>query len=115
MKVVYIAGPFRGATPWDVEQNVRRAEALALEVARMGAMPLCPHANTRHFDGQLTAEFWLEGTLELLRRCDAVLLVPGWETSSGTKAEVAEAERLGSPVFEHLWQLNEWRIGEVQP
>ena len=30
MKLVYIAGPFRAPTPWQVEQNVRRAESLAL-------------------------------------------------------------------------------------
>lgn len=100
--VVFIAGPYRGATPWDVEQNVRRAEALALRVAGAGAMPLCPHANTRFFDKQLTDEFWLAGIQELLRRCDAVALVDGWERSAGARAEVALAEGLGIPVL-HEW------------
>ena len=32
MKVGYIAGPFRGPNSWEIENNIRRAETLALEV-----------------------------------------------------------------------------------
>jgi hypothetical protein len=71
VKLVYIAGPFTAATPWRVEQNVRRAEEAGLWVAEHGAMPVIPHANTRYFHGECTPEFWYEGTLELLRRCAA--------------------------------------------
>ena len=41
----------------------------------------------------------LAGTLELMRRCDAVVVIPGWEHSTGTKAEIDEAMRLEIPVF----------------
>jgi len=99
MRVVYIAGPFRGRTRWDVMQNVRRAEEVALEVAQLGAMPLCPHTNTANFDGLITSQFWIDGTLELMRRCDAVVLVAGWRESEGTCGEVREAHRLKLPVF----------------
>lgn len=51
MKVIYIAGPFRGPDSWAIEQNVRAAEALALEVWRMGAVAYCPHAMTRFYQG----------------------------------------------------------------
>ena len=68
---------------------------------------MCPHANTRFFDGQLTDAFWLAGTLELLRRCDAVMLVEGWERSSGTLGEIAVAERT-MPVFKDLSELDLW-------
>jgi hypothetical protein len=100
VKVIYIAGRFRGKTPWDVEQNVRKAEAFSLEVAHMGGMPLCPHANTRFFDGQLDDQFWIEGTAELLRRCDAIALVPGnWLGSVGTAGEIKIAEDRRMPIF----------------
>lgn len=108
MKVVFIAGPFRGPTPWDVAQNVRRAEEVGLEVAMRGGMPLIPHANTALFDKQLTDDFWLAGTQELLRRCDAVMLVPDWERSSGTRAEIELAMELGMPVFECWSSLERW-------
>ena len=110
MKVVYIIGPFRGPTAWDIAENVRAAERMALAVARAGAMPLCPHANTAHFHGQLDDKFWLEGTMELLKRCDAVVLVDGWERSEGSCAEKDAAREMGIPVFwpDSIDDLAEW-------
>lgn len=99
MKVIYIAGKYRGPTPWTVEQNIRAAEEVAARVWALGMVALCPHANSRHMEGVTTDENFLAGTLELLRRCDAVVLVPGWEKSSGTRAEIEEARHLGKPVF----------------
>lgn len=71
-------------------------------------MPLIPHANTAHFDGTLSAEFWYEGTLELLRRCDAVMLVAEWEDSKGVKAELEEARARKMPIFMRIDQLMAW-------
>lgn len=111
MKVVYIAGPFRGQTVWDVAENVRVAERVALDVARLGAMPLCPHANTAHFDGLLSDQFWIDGTLELLKRCDAVMTTQDWARSTGARGEVAWA--VGKiPVFHRLEDLAEWMVKE---
>jgi hypothetical protein len=103
-----VAGPFRGPTAWDIERNVRRAEELAFEVFQLGAMPLIPHANTRFFHGQGPDEFWIEGTLELLRRSDALILVDGWTRSSGSRGEVIEARAMGRPVFNAIPELAEW-------
>jgi len=114
MKVVYVAGPFRAATAWEIEQNVRAAEVVALRVWRAGAVALCPHANSRHYHGDAADELFIEGTLELLRRCDAILLVEGWERSTGARGERVEAERLGLPVFteDRFDQLEQWIKGE---
>lgn len=68
MKLIYLAGPFRATTGWGIEQNVRRAEVVALELWKMGVAVLCPHANTRMFHGEAPDELWLEGTMEMLRR-----------------------------------------------
>lgn len=106
--IVYIIGPFRASTTWAVEQNVRRAEELALQVVDAGAMPLCPHTNTRFFHGIGPDAFWLEGTLELLRRSDAAITVDGWERSTGSKGEVGEADRLGLPMFHAIPPLRRW-------
>lgn len=108
MKVVYIAGPFRADAPWGVENNIRTAEFFGLEVAKLGAVPLIPHTMYRFFDGSLPDEFWLGGTMELLCKCDAVLLTPKWFLSTGAKAEKAEAERIGIPVFHNLVEVERW-------
>lgn len=111
MKVIYVAGPFRGSNAWIVEQNIRRAEALAFVVAELGHAALCPHANTRFFNGTLTDQYWLDATLEMLRRCDAVLLTDDYQRSTGAMGEVAEAFRLGIPVFTDVDSLAEWLRG----
>lgn len=98
-RVVYIAGPYRAPHAWGVEQNIRRAEEISAQVWGLGLVALCPHANSRHMDGSASDEAFLAGTMELLRRCDAVFFVPGWGKSSGTRAEHAEAVRLGLPRF----------------
>lgn len=112
MKVVYVAGPFRGKTEWEIHSNVHIAECASLQIAYLGAMPLCPHKNTEHFHGLLTDQFWLDGTLELLRRADAVLVLSGWEHSHGTLGEIKEAGRLGIPVFRKFNDLSDWIKGE---
>src|SRR5436309_15845129 len=87
MKVVYVAGPFRGKSYWDQENNIRRAETLALDAWRLGCAVICPHTNTRFFDGAVPDSVWLDGDLELLKRCDAVLMTPDWLKSTGASAE----------------------------
>jgi hypothetical protein len=99
MKIVYVAGPFRAATSWEIEQNIRRAEEVGHRVLLAGAFPLIPHANTRYFHGTAPAQVFLDGTMELLRRSDAVVLIDGWRRSSGAWLEKEEADRLGLPIF----------------
>ena len=105
MKVVYIAGPFRADNAWDVEQNIRRAEELALQAWRAGFAVICPHANTRFYQGAAPDQVWLDGDLEILARCDAVLLTANWRDSAGTRQEVARAHHLHIPVYESLEAL----------
>lgn len=113
MKVIYVAGPFRSVNAdgtmnaWGIQQHVMRAMAMGLEVWKRGHAALVPHANTmffQHADG-CADDVWLEGDLELLRRCDAVLMVPGWEQSSGARAEKVFAEDHALPVLFTLENL----------
>lgn len=97
--LIYIAGPYRAPTAWQREQNIHRARTWGVAVAHAGAYPVIPHANAAHFDGEAEDALWLAGTLELMRRCDAVLMIPRWSDSSGARAEHDEAMRLGIPVL----------------
>ncbi len=110
MKLVYIAGPFRGKSAWDIECNIRRAETLALEVWQLGAAALCPHCNTRFFQNAAPDEVWLAGDLVMLERCDAVLLTDDWFRSSGAQAEVQHARNLNIPVFTSIAYLSQWLL-----
>jgi len=95
MKLIYICGPYRSDSPWKKELNVRKAEELAVLVAMNGMMPVCPHSNTRpYFEGIQDDKFWLEGTLELLKRCDGIALIDGWKNSEGSRNEYSEALKI---------------------
>ena len=108
MKVIYIAGPYRAGNAWDRETNIRLAESAGLYVASRGGVPLIPHSMTRYFDGTLTDLFWLEATLELLKRFDAMFLVGEWEKSTGTLGEKRWCEANNIPVFDSLEGFEAW-------
>jgi hypothetical protein len=102
--LIYIAGPFRAPTAWEIENNIRDAERWGLVIAKLGAVPVIPHSMYRFFHGSLPDEFWLEATLTFLRSCDALLVVDyheaaRWRTSDGTVGEVEEMRRLTRPRF----------------
>ena len=91
MRVVFVSGPFRAANGWEIEQNIRRAEEVALELWRMGAAVICPHTNTRFYQGAAPDDVWLKGDLAILERCDAIVLIDGWSASEGAQAEMEHA------------------------
>ena len=108
MRVIYVAGPFRGQNSWEIEENIRRSERLALEVWRLGAACICPHTNTRFYQGAAPDSVWLDGDLEILGRCDGVMLTEDWQRSAGARAEVEYAKARGIPVFLSLEALDRW-------
>lgn len=107
-KIVYIAGPFRGETSWEMENNIRIAEVTGLIIAKGGMIPLIPHTMYRFYQGTLPDAFWLQATLQLLGKADALLLISDWEKSTGALAEKAQAEYLGMPVFDDFVSLKDW-------
>lgn len=103
-KVAYVFGPYRAKCEWDVKRNIENAEAIALQLWRMGHAVICPHKNTAHFGGALGLpdEVWLRGDLALIARCDFLVGVSGWEQSAGSRDEVEFAKSKGIPVYESL-------------
>lgn len=114
VKLVYIAGPLRASHGWDVTLNIIKAKALALEVWRLGAVCICPHANTDGFGGVLPEQTWMDGDIEILQRCDAVLMGEDWMTSAGAIEERLTAKRAGIPVFLTLDALKAW-LAQIPP
>lgn len=95
--IVYTAGPYRGNADRNIEQAKDIAHALWLE----GHAAVCPHANSAHMEDEidLPNEAFLAGDLEILARCDAIVMTPDWEISHGAIEEKAFAEARGIPVY----------------
>lgn len=72
-----------------------------------GFVPFCPHwSHFQHTFSPLPYVDWIEYDLHWLRTCDALLRLPG--ESAGADGEVAEAKRLGIPVFFSIPSLTTW-------
>jgi hypothetical protein len=99
VKVVYVAGPYRADSEWEVLQNIRQAEEVAKELWLAGAAVICPHKNTAFFGGLAPDDVWLNGDLEILSRCDIVVMGWNWQRSSGAHAERNRALDIGIPVY----------------
>lgn len=103
MKLVYVAGPYRAETREGVAQNVAAARHVGRLCVQKGWFPVLPTVNTAHLDhdfpGLADDQYWLDGTMEMMRRCDAVVLVDGWQYSSGAKAEIEEARKMDLKVY----------------
>lgn len=108
MKLIYIAGPYIGdGDPHTIKMNILKASILSLLCWKRGWAAICPHKNTEGYEayeGQdgLTAESWYQGDLEILSRCDAILMVPGWETSKGARKELEYAQMKGLTIYMHI-------------
>lgn len=115
MKVVYIAGPYMGDTHdgrsfFQIHTNILFAREYAKKVFALGAFAFCPHLNSYHMELDLEADpnFFREADLEMVSRCDAVFLIPGWLNSKGVMLEKEFAESKGIPTFTDLETLSAW-------
>ena len=100
MKVAYVAGPYSDARGhWYVWQNIQQASEIAVALWQMGYSVICPHRNTAFFDGAALREVWLEGDLEIMKRCDLVVMTPDWRRSPGANTEHDLAKASGIQVY----------------
>lgn len=115
VRLVYVCGPITAKTKEQRDANIETGRAVGFDVWRLGAMAIVPHLNSlsmfeRGVDG---AAIYL-GDLELMKRCDAVLVLDGWQASFGCNLEVSWANHNGMPVFFDLKGLGAW-LGEKSP
>lgn len=100
MLQVYCAGAFSRNPHGTVAENIDAAAKVADAVYSAGAWPVCPHTMGERWAGVWEQQRCLDGTLEQMRRCDAVVMVHNWPHSAGAKHEnwVAQFE-CELPVF----------------
>jgi hypothetical protein len=94
--VVYVCSAFRG----DTERNTRLAHRYCRFVINRNAVPIAVHLHYPQFlDDNVRRErcIGLSCGIAILKRCDA-LWVFGDRITSGMKAEIQAAQRLGIPI-----------------
>jgi hypothetical protein len=105
-KLVYVAGALRSNIP-EYIKNMHRMIKEADKVRRSGFAVIIPCEDLLRglVCGDYDFEDYFENSYEMLTRCDAVYVIPGWEKSEGTKKEIKKAQSLNIPVYFELNNL----------
>lgn len=97
--LVYVIGAYSG----NVDENIKKAESISLQLIRDGYHVVTPHKNTAGYeqyeDETLTYETWIEMDLNILSRCDAVFVMNNSKNSKGAQIEIEHAKKLGIKIM----------------
>lgn len=99
MKVAYIAGPYRSKTINGIVQNIRNAEKIAIKYWKIGYAVICPHKNTSLLDGLLDDDVFLSGLIDIMKKCDVVIMMKDWQKSEGAIEEYNKAREFGIEII----------------
>lgn len=95
-KLVFISGPY---TYPDPVINTRLICDAWHVLRNRGFIPFAPHLSLLlHFHEPRDIQFWYDYDIDVMKRCDIVLRIPG--ESAGADNEVKIARDLGIPVYE---------------
>lgn len=113
--LILIAGPYRSGTNDDpklIRRNLENLEAMALPIFRKGhvpmigewvALPLLKLAGSQKPGDDIWDEIQYPVAHRLLKKCDAVLRIPG--ESNGADLDVKIAKELGLLIYYHLDEI----------
>ena len=107
--LVYLAGPLtpklkKNLNPAiDYLLNIRDMIEAAKNLILKGYSVYCPALDFLYFlilkdDEMIDEKTIKDNSLKILRRCDFLVLLPGWEDSQGVKEEVEEAIKYRIPI-----------------
>lgn len=95
----YISGPISHRSAQDRAKFRLLAETHSVVLWEAKVLHFCPHVAMPPVGASdLAYEDWMELDLELVRRSDWLLMLPGWENSEGAVREFDLASELGIPV-----------------
>ena len=116
MQRIYIAGAYSADNVITILDNIREGMRLATKVLLLRYSPFCPWLDF-HFqlmlrgDEKLTVEDYYTYSIAWLEVSDAMLLVPGWQNSKGTKDEMEIAYKMDIPILYDIIELINLKSG----
>lgn len=95
----YLSGPVSAPTALIRNQHRFRALEVSHQLWELGILHYCPHANSPQVGAtDIDYETWMRMDLEVLRRCDWILMTDGWASSEGCRREFNLATALQIPI-----------------
>ena len=98
-ELVFISGKYSAPTREGVQENIEVAKRYLKKYILLGYPVICPHTNTAFLGGTAPYDFFVNMYLEILERCDIVVMIPGWKESYGAKKEEAMARLLNKKII----------------
>lgn len=105
MKLIYIAGAYSAPTIEGIAVNIAhaaRAAALINDAGERRYFAQCPHTHSNGIYELMkndSEQFWLEGDIEWMKRCDGIVFILDWQASKGAHEENRTAGGLLIPKF----------------
>jgi hypothetical protein len=108
-KKVYVAGKLNADAVGYIK-NCHRMIKVARKARNAGYAVYVPCNDFLEglVDGNFEYEEYFNNSQPWLEASDAILLVPGWETSSGTQKELATAIYNSIPAFLNIESMDKW-------
>jgi len=103
MKKIYIAGPISADNPIKMFANIKAGNEAAALLLFDGFAVFSPFLDFTllftDFGSDITKAILQGNSMAWVECCDAMLVLPGWETSGGTQREMERAKTLGIPIY----------------
>lgn len=103
---IYVAGKYSADNIIDVLHNIREGTKISARLIKMGHSPFCPWLDYQFsFYEDISVEEYYEYSIDFLKVCDVILVLPDYEKSKGTLKEIGLAEDIGIPVYYSINEL----------
>jgi hypothetical protein len=90
------------------EDFVSVACHIGMLLRKAGWSVAIPHINSFPIDGWDLSRYLAED-FRIIRGCDALVLLPNWQYSAGTRQEIEFATLRGIPVYDYRALLPDWK------
>jgi hypothetical protein len=108
MKKIYVAGKYSADNIIDVLKNIREGIKISAKILKFGHIPFSPFLDHQFlFYEDLTVKELRKYSIEWLKVCDILFVLPNSEKSKGTQEEIKIAQKMGIPI---VYKLNELTI-----
>lgn len=99
LPMAYLSAPMSAPDALTRIFHYLAAKRASHELWEAEVLHYCPHTNSPAIGGTDVAyESWMAMDLEVLRRCDFIVMAGNWSESLGCRRELAMAMHLGLPV-----------------
>lgn len=113
-RLIYISGPVDSFNnhPYErqreVHRNIQAIRHVCMQIVihRSEWLPVAPQCTFYEFLFDKTYKpGLLPNTLELLTRCDAMIVLPGWEIDAQCSKEIRLMRQLNKPIFNNVSEI----------